>query len=117
MLQAGRWPVQVQDEVDFPNAPDPSSRTMAPGSTQPLREIVPGIFLGLKSGRRVGLTTLPPSVSLMCENVGASTSHKPERLHDLYKNNVTFYLNTDVRASEKTSIPASLNIRLLCFML
>jgi hypothetical protein len=38
MLQAGRSPVRVPDEVDFflPNA---SSRTMALGSTQPLTEM------------------------------------------------------------------------------
>jgi hypothetical protein len=34
MLQAGRSPVQVPDEVDFFNLPNPSSRTMALGSTQ-----------------------------------------------------------------------------------
>jgi hypothetical protein len=35
MLQARRSPVQVPDEVDFFNLPNPSSRTMARGSTQP----------------------------------------------------------------------------------
>jgi hypothetical protein len=39
MLQAGRSPVQVTDEVDFFNVPNPSSRTMALGSTQPLTEM------------------------------------------------------------------------------
>jgi hypothetical protein len=42
---------------------------------------VPGIFLGVKGGRRVGLTTSPPSVSRCLENMGASTSHNPMRLH------------------------------------
>jgi hypothetical protein len=37
MLQAGRTPVRVPDEVDFFNLP--SSRTMAQGSTQPLTEM------------------------------------------------------------------------------
>jgi hypothetical protein len=36
MLQTGRSPVQVPDEVDFFN---PSNRTMALGSTQPLTEM------------------------------------------------------------------------------
>jgi hypothetical protein len=36
MLQIGRSPVQVADKVDFYN---PSNRTMALGSTQPLTEI------------------------------------------------------------------------------
>jgi hypothetical protein len=45
---------------------------------------VPGLFLGVKSGRCVRLTTSPPSVSpLSRENVGASTSHNPMGLHGL----------------------------------
>jgi hypothetical protein len=38
MLQAGTSPVRVPDEVEFFNLPNPSSRTMAVGSTQPLTE-------------------------------------------------------------------------------
>jgi hypothetical protein len=39
---------------------------------------------GVKSGRPVGVITLPPSVSrLSRQNVGASTSHNPTGLHDL----------------------------------
>jgi hypothetical protein len=37
MLQAGRSPVRIPDEVDFVNLPNPSSRTM--GSTQPPTEM------------------------------------------------------------------------------
>jgi hypothetical protein len=39
MLQAGRSPVRVPDEVHFFNLPNPSSRIMALGSTQPLTEM------------------------------------------------------------------------------
>jgi hypothetical protein len=39
MLQAGRSPVRVPDEVDFFNLPNPSSHTMALGLTQPLTEM------------------------------------------------------------------------------
>jgi hypothetical protein len=40
MLQAGRLPVRVPDEVFFLfNLPNPSSRTMALGSTQPPTEM------------------------------------------------------------------------------
>jgi hypothetical protein len=39
MLQAGRSPVLVPDEVDFFNLPNPSSRTMALGSNEPLTEM------------------------------------------------------------------------------
>jgi hypothetical protein len=39
MLQGGRSPVRVPEEVDFFNLPNPSSRTMAVGSTQPLTKM------------------------------------------------------------------------------
>jgi hypothetical protein len=45
---------------------------------------------GVKSGRRVGLKTLPLSVNRMSENVGASASRKPKVLHGLYGDNFTF---------------------------
>jgi hypothetical protein len=39
MLQAWRSPVRVPEEVDFFNWPNPSGRTMALESTQPLTEM------------------------------------------------------------------------------
>jgi hypothetical protein len=39
VLQAGRSPVRIPDEVDFFNLPNTSSRTMALVSTQPLTEM------------------------------------------------------------------------------
>jgi hypothetical protein len=39
MLQAGRSPVRIPDDVHFFNLANPSSRTMALGSTQPLTEM------------------------------------------------------------------------------
>jgi hypothetical protein len=92
MLQTGRSPVQVPDAVDFFNLPNPSSRTMALGSTQSLTGMSTWKFPGDKGRRRVGLTTLPPSVNRMSENVGASASHSPECPHGLYRDNFTFYL-------------------------
>jgi hypothetical protein len=48
MLQAGRSPVRVLDEVDFFNLPNPSNCTMALGSTQPLTEMSTRNFHGSK---------------------------------------------------------------------
>jgi hypothetical protein len=51
----------------FSNLPNPTGRTMALGSTQPLTEMstrnLKKRSLGVKCGRRLGLTTLPSSVS------------------------------------------------------
>jgi hypothetical protein len=73
--------------VDFFNLPNPSSRTMALGSTQPLTEMSTRNFPGVKSGRLIGLTNLQPSMSRMSENVGASTSRNPK---GLYKEQIYF---------------------------
>jgi hypothetical protein len=49
MLQAGRSPVQVPDEVDFFfNLPNLSSRNMALGSTQHLTEMSTTNLSGVK---------------------------------------------------------------------
>jgi hypothetical protein len=85
MLQAGRsWVRFPMRSWNFFNLPNPFSRTVALGSTQPLTEMsnrmIPG---GVKRGRRVRLTTLQPSVSRCLENVVASTSHNPMGLHGL----------------------------------
>jgi hypothetical protein len=48
MLQTRRSPVRSPDEVDFFNLPNPSSRAMALGSTQPLTEMSTRYLLGGK---------------------------------------------------------------------
>jgi hypothetical protein len=48
VLQAGRSPVRVPDEVDFFNLPNPSSRIMTLGSTQPVTEMSTRNFPGGK---------------------------------------------------------------------
>jgi hypothetical protein len=84
MLQSGRSRDRVPMRWICSNLPNPSGRTMALGST--LTEMSTRNLkkknLGVKSGRRVGLTTLPPSVNRLC-NVGASTSRNPTSLHGL----------------------------------
>jgi hypothetical protein len=92
MLQAGRSPVRVPTEVDIFNLPNPSSRTMALGSTQPLTEMSTRNLPGGKKRPARRLANLPPSVSRMSENVGASTSRNPKGLHGLYRDNFTLSL-------------------------
>jgi hypothetical protein len=82
MLQVGRSPVRVPDEVDFFNLPNPSSRNMALGSTQRPTE--------MSTRKRSGGNKRPPTVSRMSQNVGASTSHNPKGLHGLYGDNFTY---------------------------
>jgi hypothetical protein len=88
MLQAGRSRVRVQMRWIYFSLHNPSRRTMALGSTQPLTELSPRNLPGgggvVKGGRHVRLTNLPPEVSqLSRENVGASTSHNPVGLYGL----------------------------------
>jgi hypothetical protein len=45
--------------------------------------------MGVKSCQRVGLTTWPPSMSRISENVRASTARNPKGLHGLYRDNFT----------------------------
>jgi hypothetical protein len=63
---------------------------MVLGSTQPLKKLTPGIFLGVKGSRRVGLTTLLISGADSQDNAGASTSHNPNGHHGLYRDSFTF---------------------------
>jgi hypothetical protein len=58
MLQVGRSPVQVPDEVDFLNLPNPSSRTMALGSTQPLTQMSTRNLPGDKKRRHLSAECL-----------------------------------------------------------
>jgi hypothetical protein len=89
MLQAGRSPIRVPDEVDFSNLPNPSSRTMALGSTQPLTEMNTTNLPGGKKQPARRADNLAAICEPMSENVGASTSRNPKSLHDLYRDNFT----------------------------
>jgi hypothetical protein len=90
MLQAGNSPVRVPDEVDFFNVPNHFQPHYGPRvDSASNRNEYQEFFRGVKSGRRVGLTTLPPTMSRISENVGASTSRNPKGFHGLYRKSFT----------------------------
>jgi hypothetical protein len=82
MLHTGRSPVQVQDEVNFFNLHNPSSRTMALESTQTLTEMSTMNLPGSKKRPARRADNLA-AVCRMSENVGASTSCNPKGFHCL----------------------------------
>jgi hypothetical protein len=85
MIQVGRSRVRFPMRWISFNWPYPPSRTIAPGVDSVCnRYEYQDSSCGVKGGRRVRLTTLPPSMSwLSKENVGASVSEKPMGLHCL----------------------------------
>jgi hypothetical protein len=72
--------------LTFFNLPNPFSRTISVGSTQPLTEMSTRNLAGSKKWPALWADNLPPSMS---ENVGASTSHNPKDPHGIYRDNFT----------------------------
>jgi len=74
---------------------NPSGCTATLGSTQPLTEIVPGMFPGGKGGRWLGLTALIPSFVDCLEILGALISWSPKKVcPGLYRDSLTRYILT-----------------------
>jgi hypothetical protein len=79
----------IPDEATGFNWPNSSSRTIALEVDSACNMNLPAV----KGGRRVELTTLPPSMSPDClENVGTSTSHSSMAIHGLLRDTFTFLL-------------------------
>jgi hypothetical protein len=92
MLQAPRSRVRVPMRLIFFNLPNPSSRTMALGSTQPLKEANTRNLPGGKGrpASKADNFSSPSVCRLSREKVGHSTSHNPVGLHGLLQGQ--FYL-------------------------
>jgi hypothetical protein len=75
----------IPDEViGFFNLPNPSSRTMTLGSTQPLTEMSTRNLLGGRGWPARKADNFTATCELIfLENMGASTSHNPMGLHGL----------------------------------
>jgi hypothetical protein len=65
------------DVIGFFSLPNPSSRTVVIGSTQPLTEMSTRISLRVKGGRRISLTTWPPSVRRILRKCGGFDYSQP----------------------------------------
>jgi hypothetical protein len=77
-MQAGRSPVSVPDKADWFNLPNPSSRIMAPGPTQPLTKMsTRNLPVGKKRPTRKANNLSP--------------IYEPKGLHGLYMDKFTFY--------------------------
>jgi hypothetical protein len=92
MLQAGRTRLRVPMRWIFFNWPNPSSRTMALGSTQPLTEMSTRNLPEHKGPSARKAATPPPSMSrlsIKCGSLDVSQPHGPSRHVGLYCRVVT----------------------------
>jgi hypothetical protein len=89
MQQAGRSVVRFPNEANFLNLRNPSSRTIALWSTQPLTKMSTRNLPGSKKRPARRADNFAVIYEPMSENVGASTSRNPQGLHGVYRDNFT----------------------------
>jgi hypothetical protein len=92
MLEAGRASVRVLDEVEFLICLIFPAALWPQWSTQLVPEVSTRNLPGGKKRPRVWLTSLPPPVGRLSDNVGASNPRNPKGLHVVYRDNFTFTL-------------------------
>jgi hypothetical protein len=87
----------------FVNWPNPSSRTMTPGSTQLLIEMSTRILpQGQRAAcRRILLTTSCHLCGNCLENVWTSMSHNPRGLHGLLPGLIYIYISVDNKKRQR----------------
>jgi hypothetical protein len=86
MLQVGRSPFRVPDEMEIFHLPNPSGRTTALGSTQPLTEMTTRNIPRGKKRPALKADNLAECLNI----VEASTSRNPKGLHGLHRYNLNF---------------------------